>query len=104
MLAQDYLTLRLVRLKPAEEWTNKGLGLSFVLPKGGCGRYTSASVTHRLGPGDVLVLNATSAGKLCVFDKGEMVFCWFSLCFENLFPLFASKEICLLQNVTDSFK
>src|ERR1043166_785801 len=104
MLAQDYLTLRLVRLKSPAEWTTNGPGLSFILAKGGSGSYASAAVTYRLTPGDVLVLNAASAGKLCVPEEGEMVFWWFSLCFEHLFPLFASNEICLLQNVTDSFK
>src|SRR5438105_13303227 len=103
MLAQDYLTLRLVRLKPSEEWINKGHGLSFVFPRGGAGKYVSGPGGYRLAPGDVLVLNPEVAGNLCAPDRGEVVFWWFSLCFEHRFPLFASNEICLLQNVRAIF-
>jgi AraC-like DNA-binding protein len=104
MLAQDYLTLRLVRLKPPEEWINKQGGLSFVFPKGGAGRCLCGPLNQRLGPGDVLVLDGAAGGKLCAPDRGEMVFACFSVCFEHLLPLFASSEICLLQGVTDGFK
>jgi AraC-like DNA-binding protein len=64
----------------------------------------SGSLTHRLVQGEVLVLNSSAKAKIAVPDKGEIVFWYFSLCLEHLFPLFASNEICLLQNVTDSFK
>lgn len=101
MLANDYLTLRLVRLKPPDEWLNRGEGVGFVLVKGGGGKYVSKPVTHRLGPGDVLVLNAASGGKLCVADTGGLVFWCFSLCMEHLFPLFATSEIHLLQTVLE---
>jgi len=104
MLAQDYLTLRLVRLKPPEEWINKQSGLSFVFPKGGAGKCLCGPLDQRLSPGDVLVLDGAVGGKLCAPDRGEMVFACFSLCFEHLLPLFASSEICLLQGVTDGFK
>ena len=104
MLAQDYLTLRSVRLKPHEEWSCKTSGLSFVLPKGGAGKYLCGSVTQRLGPGDVLVIDGTSEAKLCAPERGELVFWCFSLCFEQLFPLFAGTEISLLQTVTSNFK
>jgi len=104
MFDRDYLTLHLVRLKPPEEWTNKGSGLSFVFVKGGVGRYVSGSLTRSLTSGDVLVLSGASGEKLCVADHGEMMFSWFSASLESLFPLFTSSEICLLQNVTDDFK
>jgi AraC-like DNA-binding protein len=104
MLTQDYLSLRLVRLKPAEEWVNNGPGLSFVFPKGGGGKFISGPVTQRLAPGDVFVLDGALGGKLCVADQAEMVFRHFSVSCEHLFPLFASSEICLLQSVTDEFK
>lgn len=104
MLTQDYLTLRLVRLKPSEEWSNERCRLSFVFPKGGHGRYVSGPVAHRLAPGDVLVANAASGGKIGVPGTGELVFWCFSVCLEHLFPLFASNEICLLQSITDGFK
>jgi AraC-like DNA-binding protein len=103
MLAEDYLTLRLVRLKRFETWANQGLGFSFVLAKGGSGQFVSGSVAHSLLPGDVLVLNSTDGGKIAVAND-EMIFWCFSVCFEHLFPLFSVDEICLLQNTTDSLK
>jgi AraC-like DNA-binding protein len=104
MLAQDYLTLRLVRLKPTEEWSNNQGGLSFVFPKGGTGKCLCGPINQRLAPGDVLVLDGAVESKLCAPDRGEMVFACFSLCLEHLFPLFASNEICLLQGVTDDLR
>ena len=106
MLSQEHLTLRLVRLKPSEKWIHGANGLSFVFPKGGGGKYVSKAVTQRLVPGDVLVLNGTPEGEggLCADEGGEMVFWFFAVNFEHLFPLFASNEICLLQNVTEGFK
>ena len=104
MLAQDYLTLRLVRLKPPEEWISKQDGLSFVFAKGGVGKCLCGPLNQRLAPGDVLVLDGAVGGKLCAPDRGEMVFACFSVRSEHLFPLFASNEICLLQGVTDDFK
>ena len=75
-----------------------------MFPKGGDGKCISGSVTHRLARGDVLVLNATWTGsKLTVLNSGELVFWCFSLRLDHLFPLFASAEICLLQNVSESF-
>lgn len=104
MFTQDYLSLRLVRLKPAEEWVTAGPGLFFILVKGGSGQYAGGAIAHRLSGGDVLVWNGEAGGKLCVTDGGEIVFWCFSLEFEHLFPLFASEEISLLQNVVDSFR
>ena len=96
--------MRLVRLKAAEEWVNRGEGLVFIFPKGGLGRYVSGSLTQRLAVGDVLVLNASIDGKLCGSEKGEMLFWCFSLCLEHLFPLFYSNEITLIPTISDIFK
>ena len=106
MLSQEHLTLRLVRLKPSENWIHGANGLSFVFPKEGGGKYVSKAGTQRLVPGDVLVLNGTpeDEGGLCADERGEMVFWFFAVNFEHLFPLFASDEICMLQNVTEGFK
>jgi AraC-like DNA-binding protein len=105
MLSQEHLTLRLVRLKPSEKWVPREIGLSFVFPKGGGGKYVSKAITQRLVPGDVLVLNGTPEddGGLCADEGGEMVFWFFAAHFEHLYPLFASNEICLLQNVIEGF-
>ena len=106
MLSQEHLTLRLVRLKPSEQWIHRANGLTFVFPKEGGGKIISGAVTQRLVPGDVLVLHKTSEdeGGLCADEGGEMVFWFFAAHFEHLFPLFASNEICLLQNVIEGFK
>ncbi len=104
MFDQEHLSLRLVRLKPLEEWANRGTGLSFVFSKGGAGKYVSGPITRSLASGDVLVLSGASGGRLCAADSREMTFWWFSACLEHLFPLLAGNEICLLQNVTDGFK
>ena len=106
MLSQEHLTLRLVHLKPSEKWVHGANGLSFVFPKGGGGKYVSTEITQRLAPGDVLVLNGTPQDEsgLCADEGGEMDFWFFAANLEHLFPLFASNEICLLQNMTEGFK
>ncbi len=51
------------------------------------------------------MFNGAAGFKLEVSDnKGEFLYWIFSVCFENLLPLFASNEISLLQNITESFK
>ena len=104
MLAQEYLTLKLIRLKPPEEWAHECEGLSFVFPKGGTGKYIAAKIAQRLAPGDVLLLSEADRGKVCLANGGDMVFWAFSLCLEHLFPLFASNEIALLQTVAEGLK
>jgi len=53
----------------------------------------------------VLVFNSGPGCKLTVLEgESAFVFWMFSLCFENLLPLFASAEISLLQSITDTFK
>jgi len=104
MIAEDYLSLRLFRLKPAEEWGNQPGRLSFVFPKGGAGKYLCGPLTQRLAPGDVLVLDGAVKGRLSSSDRGELVFTCFGVCLEHLFSLFASNEIGLLQGVIDTFK
>lgn len=104
MLVEDHLTLRLIKLKPSEEWVNKKEGLSFVFSLGGAGKYVSKGATQRLVPGDILVSNGTSGGRLFALEKSDLSFRSFSLFLEHLFPLFGSNEISLLHNVTDSFK
>jgi AraC-like DNA-binding protein len=103
MFTHNYLTLRLVRLKSAEEWLNERPRLLFVFPKGDGGKYVSGSKTHRLSTGDILVVEAALGDKICA-QTGETIFWWFSACLENLYPLFATNEICLLQNVIEGFK
>jgi len=58
-LAENYLTLRLVRLKRGEAWPIDGQGFFFVLVKGGSGKYLSSSGAQSFLPGDVVLLNST---------------------------------------------
>jgi len=104
VLNNKYLSLRTVRLKPKDEWVNHDPGIAFIFPKGGAGNYVSATVTHRLGPGDVLVFKREAGDKFCVSSGDEMVFWQFSVAFEHLFPLFSTSEIPLLQNVTEAMR
>jgi AraC-like DNA-binding protein len=102
---QEHLALRLMRLKSPEELEQKGEGLFFLFSKGGAGKYVSKTATHSLLPGDVLAFEGTTGSKLVVDDKkGEFLFWAFSVCFENLLPLFAVHEISLLHNITEGFK
>jgi AraC-like DNA-binding protein len=103
MFACDYLALRLVRLKPPEEWLNQGRRLSFLFPRGGGGTFVSAAVSHPLAPGDVLVLSEAQGGKVCPAEDGELLFFCFALCLEHLYPLFGSNELSLVQNVAEFF-
>src|SRR5476651_1514103 len=94
----------MARLKSPEELEQTGEGLTFLFSKGGIGKYTSKTATHRLLPGDILVFNGAAGSKLSLWDvKGEFLFWTFSVCFENLLPLFASNEISLLHNITEGF-
>jgi AraC-like DNA-binding protein len=103
MLANDYLTFVLVRLKHSEAWPNQGQGITVVLANGGNGRYVCGTEARDLSPGDVVVLNSLDKGKITVTGD-EMAFWWFSVCFDHLFPLFAVGEICLLQDMTENLK
>jgi AraC-like DNA-binding protein len=78
--------------------------MCFIFPTVGTGNCTAASATHRLVPGDVLVLDTGVGGVLTAATGQEIAFRCFSSCFEHLFPLFANQEISLLQNVVDAFK
>ena len=103
MLAQDYLTLRLVRLKGTEEWSHKREGLSILFPKTGLGTYTTNSAPQRVGTGDVVVLTGASNFRLSTLGGGDLVFWCFAVRLDHLYPLFASLEISLLESVAETF-
>jgi AraC-like DNA-binding protein len=102
MLAQDYFTLKLVRLNSADDWSFKQDGLCILLTKGGAGKLVIGSATQRLTPGDVLILNGTAGGRLHPVDGVEIIFWCFSLRLDQLYPLFAGGEISLLEGVADA--
>jgi AraC-like DNA-binding protein len=107
MLGEEHFKLRLVRLQPSELWTNQSRSedeFTFVFIKGGIAKYVFPNATQRLVPGNILVSNKHSVGKLYADEKSECVFATFPLLLEHLFPLFASNEIGLLHNVMANFK
>jgi AraC-like DNA-binding protein len=104
VLTEDYLNLRLVRLKASEQWARAGEGVAFVFPCAGSGQFLKASVAQPLSCGDVLVSNVDGNGKICPAKSGEFAFWAFSVRVEHLFPLFASTEISMLQSVVDGFR
>lgn len=104
MFAQDYLSLRLNRLKQPEQCSFKGEGLAFIFLSGGAGQFVSNSVLHRLGPGDVLVLDNRLASAIAPAEGKEIVFWYFHARLEHFFPLFAADEICLLQELHEYLK
>jgi len=104
LIQQEHLALQLIRLKPGEDFVPKADGLAFVFTKGGVGKCVTRAGSQRILAGDILVLNGTAGGKFSVHDKGEFLFWSFSVCFENLLPLFSGNEISLLHNVTDGYK
>ncbi len=107
MLGEEHFKLRLVRLQPSELWINQSKSedeFTFVFIKGGIAKYVFPNATQRVVPGNILIFNKVSVGKLFAEEKSECVFATFSLLIEHLFPLFASNEIGLLHNVMANFK
>lgn len=104
MAEEEYLLPRLVAVKPTENWTNNGAGLSFVFPISGAGYYGAGAATERLIPGDVLVLSGSQVGRIGALGGQQMAFWWFGTCFEHLVPLFANRELYLLHKLIDWFK
>ena len=107
MLGKNILELRLVRLQPSEQWINQSKSedeFTFVFIKGGIAKYVFPNATQRAVPGNILIFNKVSVGKLFAEEKSECVFATFSLLLEHLFPLFASNEIGVLHNVMANFK
>jgi AraC-like DNA-binding protein len=102
--SHEHLTLQVVRLQPPEKWVAEPHRLWFVFPNAGRGQYVSRSVTHRLSPGDVLVLNPTSEGEVGSDNGSEFAFSLFAASLEDVFPLFGSREITRLQNVYERLK
>jgi AraC-like DNA-binding protein len=103
-LNNDYLTLKLRRLKGSEPMDLAGRGLLFLILKGGQGLCQCGSSAHPLGPGAVLVVDSAAQAKVLAPDHGALIFWFFAAEFEHLFPLFSGREICLLQKVAESFK
>ncbi len=105
MLGSDYLSLKLVRLNPGEKWlADNSSNLVFLFPQGGSGEFANRTGAYPLATSDVLVFDSVASINISASRNGDLAFWWFSLCSEHLFPLFATHELCLVQEVTDLLK
>jgi AraC-like DNA-binding protein len=104
MLSQSYLSLRTGRLKPSEKWMCEGDELLLVFPKAGVGQFTAHTGNFRVTAGDAVILNGRVGSKLSALADGELIYSWFYIALENLFPLFTAREIPLLQNIPHEFR
>ncbi len=104
MLDASHLKLKLVRLKPTEQWVNQTDGISLIFAQAGIGSFAAGGVNHRLDAGDVLALNGVGSGKISADAKSDFLFRGFSLGVDQFFPLFESREISFLNSVVDRFK
>lgn len=85
-------------MRPRAEWKATGEGLVFLFPRRGDAEYVCRKRRERFFAGDVLIFRAAEGGRVCVAER-ELVFLSFSLCLENLYPLFAAKELPFLRQV-----
>lgn len=107
MLTQNYLTLQTGRLKPSEKWACEGDDLFLLFPETGTGQISAFSSNFRVASGDMIAMSGRSAGKLVAQDGGaatELVFKWFAVSLDSLFPLFSPAEVSFLQNVTQEYR
>jgi AraC-like DNA-binding protein len=99
MLLSSYLSLHVARLTPSERWTCEGDELFLVFPKEGPWQLSYGNSTTRVAAGDAVIMSGRSGAKMVPVAKNDQEFQWFSVSLDNLFPLFSTGEICLIQNV-----
>ncbi len=104
MGAPDFLSLELVRLRPREKWVNPGGGLTFVFVQSGAGRCSWRKGAQEVEPGDVLVFSDASGAGLKPTPERKLVFLFFSVSLEHLFPLMVWKEIPRVRDIAALFK
>lgn len=107
MLTQSYLSLQTSHLKPLEKWECEGDELFLLFPKAGICQVSSFGPPLRVAVGDIVVMSGRSGAKvssLAEANEGDLIFSWFSVSTDSLFPLFAAEEICFLQNVLGEFR
>jgi AraC-like DNA-binding protein len=107
MLIKSYLSLQTVQLKPLEKWGCEGDELFLIFPKSGACQVSAYGINTRVNTGDIVVTSGRSGAKVAPLadgGDGELVFSWFSISADSLFPLFAAEEIGFLQNVLQEFR
>lgn len=93
------LTLQETRVANGAEWSNGKPGILFAFIKQGRGRYASARQQQMVAPGDVLVANASGAGRLSAISREGMTMRYFYASLGPLVGLFASLEVCQLEHL-----
>ncbi|HWQ91653.1 MAG TPA: helix-turn-helix transcriptional regulator [Clostridia bacterium] len=100
----DYLTLRSTKLQAAETWNTNAQGLLFVFPRDGGGSLGTSSSQTPVSAGDLIIFCGVSGQKLIADSERHLTFSSFSVCFENLYPLFGTNELRLASSLEQSFK
>jgi AraC-like DNA-binding protein len=96
--------LHSARLKSPEELALNGYGLFLMFPMAGGGEWWDGTRSQGLAPGDVLVVNVETEGRLRAVNGGSLVFSCFSLGVEQLWAICATPELCLLQSVMERLR
>jgi AraC-like DNA-binding protein len=100
----SFLTLTDIVLHPGGEWTSAAEGMFLIFPKQGEPCCYAGRVTQPLAPGDVLIVNQSKGSTIRLLAKSRAVLKYFCIRIEQLYPLFSSEEIPLLQRVLSGLK
>lgn len=102
MIEGEHLNLHELQLGRGERWLADSPGLFFAFAKHGEGSSCPPQAPLQLRRGDVWVSSNRLA--LIAGSTAAFVFWVFSVCLEQLLPLFAVGEISLLDPLADRFK
>lgn len=104
LICSSDVALHSARLKSPEELAISGYGLFLMFPMAGGGEWWDGMRAQSLAPGDVLVVNVETKGRLRVINGGSLLFSCFSLGVEHLWGICATPELCLLENVMERLR
>lgn len=105
ILCEEHAVLRFVCLQSSEERAvTHGEGLLFIFPIVGAGQWWTGAWTQGLLPGEVLIVNPATRGKLRASPAQQLVFSCFFLGTEQLAMLCAPHQLYLLQGIVDRFR
>ncbi|MBX3744374.1 MAG: helix-turn-helix transcriptional regulator [Verrucomicrobiae bacterium] len=99
----DNLVLHRLRLEAGEAWFYRRDALWIGWISSGEGRCQSGSEAERFQPGEVLVTHGGEGIRMWAGPGAALEMGWFTVQIEQLFPLFASAELALLQYVASGF-
>ncbi|MBL9128730.1 MAG: hypothetical protein JNL97_13840, partial [Verrucomicrobiales bacterium] len=78
-------------------------GLLFLMPQGGEATCVCGSVRTPISKGYFLVVSNTGSNAVTVEEARDFRAGWFSVRWDQMFPLFGTSEIAFLRRVTESF-